>query len=117
MVIGAGGLPVLTNFIDQDYEDNTEMIFVAIDAFNHLYQVDFLHKVDISNTLIRHQIFERIMTIVDYLLTLYKNPKEGPYHKYFERAIDLLVSIASQPSVKIKQVMCDNNLMSVFLKF
>ena len=91
MLIGAGAVSTLVNFIDEDYDGRKEgdiVFMIAIDSINYLFTwenlLDKEDKIDLSNTLIRHSIFDRIMTNLDYLLSLVENSKEDAMSKYLE---------------------------------
>ena len=74
--------------------------------------MEFVSKYDLSLTLIRNGLFDRMILNLDSLAA----QKEPPGNKYFDKSLEILFQIASQKAFRIKEAMANHEIIGLLLQ-
>ena len=74
---------------------------MSLESFNSLLDIEEFNKYDLSISLIRQGVLDRIVLVFDYLQTL----TEPPYNDLFMKALSLVRTISSVNSTRIKDAL------------
>ena len=113
MVIAAGWIPVLANNIEHDDGKEKDMLMMSLESFNSLLDIEEFNKYDLSISLIRQGVLDRIVLVFDYLQTL----TEPPYNDLFMKALSLVRTISTVNSTRIKDALWSSNIVKTYFSY
>lgn len=113
MILAAGCIPVLASNVYLDNDDSKDTLMISLDILSEFFQKESLNKYDLSMSLIRQGIFERISIIFDNLQQF----KSHPYSKWFGKAIQLVYKISWVNSARIKNALWNSKLWDNLIYF
>ena len=107
--IASGGFKALVELLDLNYEENKDLICLAIDSLIWIFDMNILLTQHLCRILFKLGIFQRLVLLIGNLYT----DKDENAHQYLFKALNLMVSFAKCEDSNIRQLMCEDEILLV----
>ena len=107
--IASGGFKALVELLDLNYEENKDLICVAIDSLFIIFGTKILEVPHLCRILFKLGIFQRLVLLIG---NLYTDRDENTY-EHLIKALNLMVNFAKCEDSNIRQLMCEDGILLV----
>ena len=110
--IAAGGFKALVELMDLNYEENKDLICLAIDCLIVIFDTKgLLPEPHLCKILFKLGIFKRLLIIINNL----SYDKDVNMADYLVKAVDMMIRFAKPEDAVIRNMMCEDEILPILL--
>ena len=107
--IASGGFKALVELLDLNYDENKDLICLAVDSLVLIFDMKVLSTQHLCKILFKMGIYQRLVMIID---DLYKDNDEA-MSQYLFKALNLMINFAKCEDSNIRQLLCKDDILQV----